>query len=100
MRRILGALAVAVLSSRPAAADTFLYATAGSQQRIDGFRVRGDGSLEPDPAVQHATVSTLPRRLIARGCTLYVAEDERVEVFHVGAAGKLTLIGATVNSKK
>lgn len=100
MRRLLLWVALAVVSVRPLAAETFLYATAASQQRIDGFRVLGDNSLSRAPARQQRTGADFPRRLIARGCSLYVAESDRVEVFRIAANGDLQLCGATRHSDK
>jgi len=96
MRLLVLAALVAVVA-RPVTGATILYATAASQRRIDGFRVLSDGSLEgaPDPGTQTGTRGTSPRRLVKNGCTLYVAEDDRIEVFHAEMDGHLTLIGAT-----
>ncbi|HXJ36545.1 MAG TPA: hypothetical protein VMS22_21115 [Candidatus Eisenbacteria bacterium] len=95
MRPLLVIAALAVLCAAPAAAETFLYATATSKQRVDVFQVLADGSLAGDPVKQRSMAATKPKRLIARGCTLYVVEDDRVEVFTAGAGGSLTRIGAT-----
>lgn len=95
MRRIVLCVALAAVSARPAVSQTILYATAAPQNRIDGFRVAPNGSPSLDPVAQHATVGVLPRRLVAHGCNLYSAEDDRVEVFRIHAGGRLELIGAT-----
>jgi hypothetical protein len=83
-----------------AAAESMLYATAASQGRVDGFRLRADGTPEGDPAVEVATNGRRPRRLRVRGCNLYVAEDNRIEVFRIASTGKLTRIGATRRDKR
>ena len=76
-------------------AQPVLFATAASQNRVDAFRIAPDGSPSADPIFQRVTAGELPRRLVARGCTLYVAESDRVEVFRVHSGAKLELIGAT-----
>lgn len=95
MRRIVLCVVLAAACARPALAQTILYATAAAQNRIDGFAVGPDGAPSADPVAQQPTVGVLPRRLIARGCNLYSAEDDRVEVFRVHKGGRLELIGAT-----
>jgi 6-phosphogluconolactonase (cycloisomerase 2 family) len=57
--------------------------------------VAGDGAPSLDPVIQKPTGGPRPRRLIARGCNLYVAESNRVEVFRIHAGGALQLVGAT-----
>src|ERR1043166_7640526 len=82
MRSALHVLAIglATLVAVPARAGTMiLYATAASQQRVDGFCVRGDGGLAPTPAVMRATAGIEPRRLLVAGGILYVAELNQVE---------------------
>jgi 6-phosphogluconolactonase (cycloisomerase 2 family) len=100
MSRIVLCVALAAASVRPAVAQTVLYATAASQNRIDGFRVAADGAPSPEPIAQHPTGGLLPRRLLARGCNLYVAESDRVEVFRIHAGARLELIGATRKSSE
>ena len=95
MRRFVLCMALAIASVRPLGAQTMLYSTAASQDRIDGYRVRDDGSLTPDPTTQKPTSGVRPRRIISRGCNLYVAEKDRVEVFRIHQPGGLELIGAT-----
>jgi 6-phosphogluconolactonase (cycloisomerase 2 family) len=99
MRRIVLCVALAVASARPAVAETILYATAAAQNRVDGFRVAADGAPSPDPVAQRPTGGVLPRRLVAHGCNLYVAENDRVEVFRIHAHGRLELVGATRQTK-
>jgi len=100
MLRFLACVALVLLCVRSGGADTFLYATAGSQRRIHGFRVKGDGSLDPDPIIQINTAGRHPKRLITNKCLVYSAESDRVEVFRVGTGGALTLVGATRKSDK
>jgi 6-phosphogluconolactonase (cycloisomerase 2 family) len=95
MRRFLSCLALAVAFGHPCAAETVLYSTAASQNRIDAFHVGGDGMPEPSPFEQQATKSPSPRRLVVRGCNLYVAETERVEVFRIRSNGHLQFAGST-----
>jgi hypothetical protein len=95
MRRFLSCLALAVAFGHPCAAETVLYATAASQNRIDAFHVGGDGMPVPAPFEQQATKSKSPRRLVVRGCNLYVAETERVEVFRIRSNGHLQFAGST-----
>ncbi len=98
MRRLLVSAVLAAVCARPLAAETMLYAIAAADNRIDGYRVRDDGSFALDPAKQRTTIGARPRRVITNGCTLYVAEIDRVEVYHIGDGGQLTLIGATRKS--
>ncbi len=95
MRRIVLLVALTVASARPVVADTILFATAASLNRIDAFSVANDGSPSPDPVAQRPTGGVLPRRLVGHGCNLYAAENDRVEVFRIHAGGRLELIGAT-----
>jgi hypothetical protein len=99
MRRFVLCMALAIASVRPLGAQTMLYSTAASQARIDGYRVRDDGSLTPDPTTQKPTSGVRPRRIISRGCNLYVVEKDRVEVFRIRQPGGLELIGATKAGK-
>jgi len=98
MRRFVLCMALAIASVRPLGAQTMLYSTAASQARIDGYRVRDDGSLTPDPTTQKPTSGIRPRRIISRACNLYVVEKDRVEVFRIHQPGGLQLIGATTAS--
>ena len=100
MRRIALLVALTVASARPVVAETILFATAASQNRIDAFGVANDGAPSPDPVAQHSTGGVLPRRLVGHGCNLYVAENDRVEVFRIHPGGRLELIGATRASKE
>jgi 6-phosphogluconolactonase (cycloisomerase 2 family) len=95
MRVVALGLALAVLAARPAGAGTILYATAATPGRIDGFCVRGNGSLAPAPKVQAATTGTQPRRLLVGDGVLYVAEFDRVEAFLIGPRGLLSHHGRT-----
>jgi hypothetical protein len=98
MRRIVLCVALAAASARPVLAETILYATAAAKNRVDAFRVADNGAPSPDPVAQRATGGVLPRRLVAHGCNLYVAENDRVEVFRIRPGGRLELVGATRKS--
>src|SRR5262245_46906373 len=98
MHRVFLIVALLVASALPTRGEMMLYATAASQQRIDGFPLSDDGNVAGEPRIQQATASQRPKRLIANGCTLYSLEEDRVEVFRVGPTGGLTLIGATRRS--
>jgi len=89
------AVGLVAVAAFPGHAGTILYATAGSQQRVDGFCVRSDGSLAPTPTVARATAGIEPRRLLVAGGVLYVAELNRVEAFQIGSHGGLQLVGNT-----
>jgi len=89
------AVGLVAVAAFPGHAGTILYATAGSQQRVDGFCVRSDGSLAPTPTVARATAGIEPRRLLVAGGVLYVAELNRVEAFQIGSHGGLQLLGNT-----
>ncbi len=104
MRLLALALAAATLAAVPAAGGVMLYATrtfrdkaegpTPEMNRVDGFCLRGDGSLEPTPSVSVQTAVDLPRRLLVGrdevGPLLFVAESDRVEEFAIGNAGGLT----------
>jgi len=89
MRSVIGGLFVALLVAEPALAGSILYATAASQQRIDGFCLGADGALAATPTVQIATLGRLPRRVLVGNGVLYVAEADRIEAFAIGAHGGL-----------
>jgi 6-phosphogluconolactonase (cycloisomerase 2 family) len=78
-------------------ADTILYANQATTNGVDGFCIRGDGSLEPTPAIHVDTVGTNPRALVVgpNHHVLYVAEAERVEAFAIGPHGALSHVGST-----
>jgi hypothetical protein len=92
-------LALAVLIARPAGAGRMLYATAASDDRIDGFCLRRNGSIEGSPRVRTSIRGTQPRRLLSadgfNGAAdgvddvLYVVEADRVEAFAIGNNGGL-----------
>ena len=89
MRSVIGGLFVALLVAEPALAGSILYATAASQQRIDGFCLGADGALAATPTVQIATLGRLPRRVLVGNGVLYVAEADRIEAFKIGVHGGL-----------
>jgi hypothetical protein len=99
MHLVVSATALALvgvwLSPTRAVAANVLYATAASQGRIDGFRLEANGAFgDGRPDVQAATDRN-PRRVLVVGCTLYVAEDDRVEAFAIGRQGGLDRLGRT-----
>jgi sugar lactone lactonase YvrE len=100
--RLLSIAVLAVVAVRPAAADTFLYATAATQRQVNGYRVNPDGSLAAAPTelARIETRGIKPRRVVASGCSLYVVEDDRVEVLHTAADGTLTRVGGTKKTEK
>src|SRR5438876_1452813 len=87
MRSVIGGLFVALLVAEPALAGSILYATAASQQRIDGFCLGADSALAATPRVQIGTLGGLPRRVLVGNGVLYVAEVDRIEAFTIGARG-------------
>lgn len=95
MRLVALGLVMAVLVARPARAARMLYATAATPGRVDGYCLRGDGSLAPTPTVQELTSGQQPRRLLVVGSVLYVAEVDRVEAFSIRPGGGLSRLGAT-----
>lgn len=106
MRLYLPLLALVALVPAPARAHSILYATAASQSRIDGFCLRGDGSMAPAASVRIGTAGPEPRRVKVvsfdlEGTTqaLYVAERDRIEVFRIGRNGGLAHIGSTGHVK-
>ncbi len=100
MRVVMLGLALAVLIARPAGAGRMLYATAASDDRIDGFCLRPNGEIEGTPRVRMNTSGTQPRRLLVvdgvNGVVdgvddvLYVVEADRVEAFRIGDKGGLS----------
>jgi 6-phosphogluconolactonase (cycloisomerase 2 family) len=100
------AVGLVAVAAWPARAGTILYATAASQQRIDGFCVLDKGGLAPAPTFMRATVGIEPRRLLVVrnpvGASvneyegvLYVAELDRVEAFGIRPEGGLKNAGST-----
>src|SRR5437764_175029 len=89
---------LALLGVAPLArAEPILYATAATTNGVDGFCIRGNGSLAPTPQVHRDTQGTQPRRLIV-GSTgmLFVVEVDRVEAFQIRPGGGLVLAGDLV----
>src|SRR5207247_5008065 len=100
MRSVIDGLFVALLVAEPALAGSILYATAASQQRIDGFCLGADGALAASPSVQVGTQGRLPRRVLVGKDVLgkpvlYVAEADRIEAFKLGDHGGLSSLGDT-----
>src|SRR5438552_18000783 len=85
----------ALLVVGPALAGSILYATAASQQQIDGFCLAVDVALAATPSVQIGTLGGLPRRVLIGNGVLYVAEVDRIEAFTIGAHGGLRSLGGT-----
>src|SRR5256712_12903020 len=85
MRSVIGGLFVALLVAEPALAGSILYATAASQQRIDGFCLGADGALAATPTVQSGTLGGRPRRPPAGNGGHYVPEADRLPRFPVTA---------------
>ena len=108
MRVVMLGLALAVLIARPAGAGRMLYATAASDDRIDGFCLRRSGELFGSASIRRTINpnATQPRRLVvADGVdgvvdgvddVLYVVEADRVEAFRIGNNGGLAeVLGQT-----
>src|SRR3989442_12426978 len=95
MRSVIGGLVGALLLAAPALAGSILFATAASQQRIDGFCLGGDGALAATPSVQVGTLGRQPRRVLVGNGVLYVAEVDRIEAFKIGEHGGLHPLSAT-----
>src|SRR5581483_11953293 len=91
LMRVLALCLAVGAGGRLAAAGTMLYATAASQNRVDGFCV-GDkgGGLAASPSVSVALNGASPRRALVANGVLYVGEDDRVEAFAIGADGGLS----------
>jgi len=101
-----------VLATTPSFAGSILYATAASEQRVDGFCLDRNGGLAPNPnGKSFFTSAPEPRRLlVAEGVitgpvdpegsrdVLYVALADRVQAFRIMNHGALNPIGST-NSK-
>src|SRR2546428_13453090 len=62
MRSVIDGLFVALLVADPALAGALLSATAGTQQRIDGFGVGAGGRLSPNPPWKGVRHAVHPRR--------------------------------------
>ena len=92
MRLLIWSLAALAAAAAPATAGTMLYATAATPGRIHGFCVGPNGALAGTPRVEVDTVGQYPSRLrvSATTRTLYVAENDRVEVFAIGTGGSLS----------
>jgi len=96
MRLLSWVVTLGVLAARPAFGGAILYATAASQDRVDGFCLGRDGALAPTPKTSLGTAGKRPRRLVVGNGVLYVAEQDRVEAFQIGERGALRrLRGAT-----
>jgi hypothetical protein len=96
MRTVIVGFAAVLLAAQAACAASILYATAATTGGVDGFCIRGDGSLSPAPKVHVDTAGAQPRRLLVANDTLYVAEVDRIEAFRIGASGALRLLTTTM----
>jgi len=96
LMRVLALCLAVGAGGRLAAAGTMLYATAASQNRVDGFCV-GDkgGGLAASPSVSVALNGASPRRALVANGVLYVGEDDRVEAFAIGPHGGLRRLTGT-----
>ncbi len=98
---------VLALVAAPANADTVLYATAATtggtpgQIGLSGYCVRAGGALDATPVVTVPTAANAPSRVVTLRTPpdpslpvehqfLYVAQNDRVQVFEIGASGELT----------
>src|SRR5262249_26516507 len=88
-------------------ADPILYATAATTGEVTSYCVRAGGALDPDPIQRITTNSRAPSRLIVMTTQpdpsappkqfLYAAENDRVEVFQIGARGFLSRLDGQIN---
>src|SRR5262245_14020612 len=88
MRATLLAATLVVLGTHPAHPGQILYATAASENRIDGFCLGTDGSIAPVPKFQHDLGGTEPRRILVHPVLqniLYVAQQQRISTFRINA---------------
>jgi len=94
MRATLLGLSLVLVAARPAFPGAILYATAASENRVDGFCLGDNGGLTEVPVFQRDLEGTEPRRVLVHptlGNVLYVAQRERISVFTIDARGRLTL---------
>src|SRR5262245_24197650 len=94
---------VLVLSSSAAHASAILYATAATTGEITSYCLGAGGGLAIDPFERVATGGRAPSRLIVLSSQpdpamplkqfLYVAQNDRVQVFEIGPRGGLTARG-------
>ena len=97
LRAALGPLLLLALVASAAQAAPILYATAATTGEVTSYCVGAGGGLIPDPRQRIQTNGNAPSRLITTvlpgGQFLYVAENDRVEVFQIDDGGQLTRRG-------
>ncbi len=86
---------VAVCATAPVHAGRMIYATAATPGRVDGFCLGSNGAIFPERRASIDTLGQYPRRILvsADNRILYVAENDRVEMFEVGPHGALRRAG-------
>ncbi len=97
LRAVLGPLLLLALVAPAAQAAPILYATAATTGEVTSYCLGAGGGLIADPRQRIQTNGNAPSRLITTslpgGQFLYVAENDRVEVFLIGPDGQLTRQG-------
>jgi hypothetical protein len=97
LRAALGPVLLLVLAASAAQAAPILYATAATTGEVTSYCVGAGGGVVPDPRQRIQTNGNAPSRLITTvlpgGQFLYVAENDRVEVFKIDDGGGLTRQG-------
>src|SRR5262249_12808271 len=94
---------VLVLASSAAHAGAILYATAATTGEITSYCIGPGGGLAIDPLQRVPTAGRAPSRLVVLSSQpgptmelkqfLYVAQNDRVQVFEIGPRGGLTAAG-------
>jgi len=97
LRAALAPVLLLALAAPAARADPILYATAATTGEVTSYCLGAGGGLIADPRQRINTNGNAPSRLITTelpgGRFLYVAENDRVEVFRIGDDGQLTRQG-------
>jgi hypothetical protein len=97
LRAAPGPLFVLALAASAAEAAPILYATAATTGEVTSYCVGAGGGLVAAPRQRIQTLGNAPSRVITTtlpgGQFLYVAENDRVEVFRIGDGGRLTRQG-------
>ena len=97
LRAALGPLLLLALVAPAAQAAPILYATAATTGEVTSYCLGAGGGLIADPRQRIQTNGNAPSRLITTvlpgGQFLYVAENDRVEVFQIDDGGNLTRRG-------
>lgn len=94
MSRVAPGLVLSIaLVATTAHADPILYATAATTGELTSYCVGRDGGMEPAPRQRITTLGSSPSRIVQHAMGgkqfLYVAENDRVEVYEVGERGGL-----------